>query len=61
MEECIHQEILDSIKNASGMSSCPHCQRQSRDGRLAKACRSDPQAEFTATHHATYKQFITMQ
>ena len=31
IEELIHQEILES-KNASGLSGCLHCQRQSRDG-----------------------------
>ena len=26
MEELIHQEILDSVKNASGIGRFPHCQ-----------------------------------
>ena len=61
MEECICQEVLDSIKISlwcKQLSVLPEAEKKQR---LADAHRPNPQADFAATHHATYEQFAAMQ
>ena len=61
MEEHIHQEVLDSIKEFlwhKQLSTLPEAEQKQRP---ANAHRPDPQAEFAATHCAIYEQFAAMQ
>ena len=60
-EKCIHQEVLDSIKECLWCKQPSALPEVEQKWRPANAHRPDPQAEFTAMHCATYEQFAAMQ
>ena len=58
-EECIHWDILDSIKEhlwCKQPSAPPEVEQRWSP---ANAPRPDPQAELTARNCATYERFVT--
>ena len=58
MEACICQEIMDSVKNSSGVSSLLHCWGKNWDRTQLTSPRLKPKGEFNTRNCATYDRFI---
>ena len=61
MEQHLHQEVLDSIKEHLWHKWLSALLEAEQKWRPVNAHRPDPQVEFAAMHHATYEQFPAMQ
>ena len=61
MEEHLHQEVLDSVKECLWCKWIPVLLREELSWHPTSAPRHNPQADYSTRNHATYDRFRNMK